>query len=253
MPRPSLLLLALALACACRAKTATVSEVHSVTGRAFERASERHRMVDGQLAARDIDDAEVLRAMRAVPRHRFMPEAVAARAYEDRAQAIGHEVTISQPYIVALMTQTADIEAGERVLEVGTGSGYQAAVLAELGAQVYTIERIEALADRAAATLRELGYSSIEVRHGDGYAGWPERAPFDAIIVTAAPPELPRALTDQLAIGGKLVAPVGRHVGWQQLVVIERSEHGLEREKLLDVAFVPMLPGLDSSRGPGSK
>lgn len=208
-----------------------------------ERADERKQMVARQLVARDIVDERVLAAMLAVPRHRFMPESMAALAYEDGAQPIGHAVTISQPYIVALMTQLADLQPGESVLEIGTGSGYQAAVLAELGAKVYTIERVEALALRAEAKLRELGYRDVEVRYGDGYLGWPEHAPFDAILLTAAPPKLPDTLTDQLAVGGKLIAPVGREVGWQQLIVIERTAAGLQREKVLDVGFVPMLPG----------
>lgn len=228
----------------CRSKPPPVSDGRSkVTKRSFEREHEREQMVTRQLASRDIDDRRVLEAMLAVPRHRFMPAEIAEHAYEDRPQPIGHSVTISQPYIVALMTQLAEVEAGETVLEIGTGSGYQAAVLAELGATVYTIERIEPLARQAQATLRELGYTKVEVRYGDGYAGWPERAPFDVILLTAAPPEVPEALTEQLAVGGRLVAPVGRHVGWQQLVVIERDQQGLVRERVRDVAFVPMLPG----------
>jgi len=243
MTRSSLILLALVLA-ACKSQSSATHDARSrVTDQTHDRADERREMVTRHLEGRDIDDPRVLAAMTAVPRHRFMPAAMAAHAYEDRAQPIGHEVTISQPYIVALMTQLAELEPGERVLEVGTGSGYQAAVLAELGAEVYSIERIEALAERAAATLDELGYDSVEVRHGDGYGGWPEHAPFDAIVVTAAPPTIPDALTEQLAIGGKLVAPVGATVGWQELVIIERTPAGLERRKLLDVAFVPMLRG----------
>jgi protein-L-isoaspartate(D-aspartate) O-methyltransferase len=185
----------------------------------------------------------VLAAIEAVPRHRFVPAELRELAYEDRPLPIGHEVTISQPYMVALMTQLADIQPGERVLEVGTGSGYQAAVLAELGAQVYSIERIEALATQAQNLLLELGYTDVQVRHADGYAGWPEYAPFDAIIVTAAPPSIPTTLTDQLARGGKLVAPVGAELGWQELVVIEKTKDGLRSQRITDVAFVPMLPG----------
>lgn len=208
-----------------------------------ERADERRHMVQRQLVARDIVDARVLAAMLAVPRHRFMPESMDSLAYVDAAQPIGHGVTISQPYIVALMSQLADLQPGETVLEIGTGSAYQAAVLAELGVKVYTIERIEALALRAQAKLRELGYVDVEVRYADGYLGWPEHAPFDAILLTAAPPKVPDALTNQLAVGGKLIAPVGREVGWQQLIVIERTATGLQREMVLDVGFVPMLPG----------
>lgn len=229
----------------CRSQVAPPLEdgQSQVNEQTHERADERQHMVERQLIARDIVDPRVLAAMLAVPRHRFMPESMAALAYVDGAQPIGHDVTISQPYIVALMSQLAALEPGEKVLEIGTGSGYQAAVLAELGAKVFTIERIEALAKRAETNLRELGYDEVEVRHGDGYLGWPEQAPFDAILLTAAPPGVPEALTDQLAIGGWLVAPVGRDLGWQQLIVIERTATGLRREKVLDVGFVPMLPG----------
>lgn len=206
-------------------------------------ARERKQLVDRHLRGRDIVDARVLAAMEAVPRHRFVPPDLLELAYQDRPLPIGHEVTISQPYMVALMTQLADVQPGERVLEVGTGSGYQAAVLAELGAEVYTIERIEALATRSRQLLQELGYANVHVRHGDGYAGWPEQAPFDAILLTAAPPSIPTALTDQLALGGKLVAPVGAKVGWQELIIIENRKDGLRRRRITDVAFVPMLPG----------
>jgi protein-L-isoaspartate(D-aspartate) O-methyltransferase len=244
MRRASIILCTLLACTACRSRPSAVGDGRSkVTHQDYERADERREMVERQLMTRNIDDPDVLAAMLAVPRHRFMPASMAAHAYEDRAQPIGHGVTISQPYIVALMTQLAEVEKGETVLEVGTGSGYQAAVLAELGAKVYTIERIEALASRAAKTLDELGYDEVEVRHGDGYAGWPEHAPFDAILLTAAPPRVPEALTEQLAVGGRLVAPVGRNVGWQQLIVIERGKKGLKREEILDVAFVPMVRG----------
>lgn len=191
--RAGQLIVALLLA-GCRSPDApTLGDGRSqVSNQTYERAGERRAMVERQLAARGIDDSRVLAAMLAVPRHRFMPESMADRAYDDGAQPIGHGVTISQPYIVALMTQLADVQPGEAVLEVGTGSGYQAAVLAELGAKVYSIERIDALARTAAATLRSLGYE-VEVRHGDGYLGWPERAPFAAILLTAAPPTVPSA------------------------------------------------------------
>jgi protein-L-isoaspartate(D-aspartate) O-methyltransferase len=229
----------------CRSQPAPVlgDGRSQVSKQTHDRAEERQQMVQRQLAARDIVDARVLAAMLAVPRHRFMPESMAQLAYVDAAQPIGHDVTISQPYIVALMSQLADLQPGESVLEIGTGSGYQAAVLAELGAKVYTIERVEALARRAEATLRELGYRDVAVRHGDGYLGWPEHAPFDAILLTAAPPKVPEALTDQLAVGGKLIAPVGREVGWQQLIMIERTATGLQRNEVTDVGFVPMLHG----------
>lgn len=208
----------------------------------YERADERQAMVRDQLRARGIADPRVLAAMRAVPRHRFVPAELSEFAYTDTPLPIGHEVTISQPYIVARMSQLADVEPGERVLEIGTGSGYQAAVLAEIGAEVYSIERIAALADQARARLTELGYA-VEVRHGDGWLGWPEHAPFAAILLTAAPSELPQTLVDQLAMGGRLVAPVGKAGGVQRMVVVERRKTGLTRREYDDVAFVPMLPG----------
>ncbi|MFO7566753.1 MAG: protein-L-isoaspartate(D-aspartate) O-methyltransferase [Enhygromyxa sp.] len=220
--------------------TSTPSEVEAPSD---PYAAKRKQLVDRSLRRRDISDPRVLAAIEAVPRHRFVPDELREHAYLDRPLPIGHEVTISQPYIVALMTQLADVQPGERVLEVGTGSGYQAAVLAELGAEVYTIERIEALAARSEAVLAELGYAKVHVRYGDGYAGWPERAPFDAIILTAAPPTIPSALTDQLAVGGKLVAPVGAELGFQELVVVERTRKGLRTRQVLDVAFVPMIEG----------
>ncbi|HEY8430568.1 MAG TPA: protein-L-isoaspartate(D-aspartate) O-methyltransferase, partial [Sandaracinaceae bacterium] len=189
---------------------------------ADDRADERARMVAEQM--RDVRDPRVLAAMRAVPRHRFVPPEEARFAYDDRPLSIGHGQTISQPYIVALMTELADVTRGERVLEIGTGSGYQAAILAELGAEVYTIEIVRPLGERAAALLRELGYANVRARIGDGYRGWPEHAPFDAILLTAAPPEIPRPLLDQLAVGGRLVAPVG--TGDQELVVVRRTEQG---------------------------
>jgi protein-L-isoaspartate(D-aspartate) O-methyltransferase len=200
-------------------------------------------MVDEQLRARDIRSPRVLEAMLDVPRHLFVPLGVRHLSYGDYPLPIELEQTISQPYIVAFMTQALEVERGHRVLEIGTGSGYQAAVLGELAGQVYTIEILAPLADRARQTLAELGYRNVNVRTGNGYLGWPEHAPFDAILLTAAPPKVPEALTDQLAIGGKLIAPVGRDIGWQQLIVIERTERGLQREEVLDVGFVPMLPG----------
>jgi len=202
-----------------------------------ERADERAAMVREQLAGRDVDDEAVLRAMREVPRHRFVPEAQRARAYEDHPLPIGHDQTISQPYIVGLMSQLAEIERGDRVLEIGTGSGYQAAVLAELGAEVWSIEIVRPLGERARRTLDALGYD-VHVRIGDGYAGWPEHAPFDVVILTAAPPEIPQPLLDQLAVGGRLIAPVGR--GSQRLVVITRSADGYDERTVLPVRFVPM-------------
>jgi protein-L-isoaspartate(D-aspartate) O-methyltransferase len=197
----------------------------------------RARMVQQQIAARGVSDGRVLNAMRQVPRHEFVLPAYRERAYDDAPLPIEAEQTISQPYIVALMTELADIQPRDRVLEVGTGSGYQAAVLAQLGAEVRSIEIIEKLARSAHARLQRLGYS-VKVRHGDGYAGWPEHAPFDAILVTAAPPSIPPPLEAQLAVGGKLVVPVGDD--YQQLVVVERTTDGYERRSVAPVRFVPM-------------
>jgi len=201
-------------------------------------AAARERMVAGQIAARGISDARVLEAMRRVQRHLFLPESLRAEAYADRALPIAHGQTISQPYIVALMTELAALRPDARVLEVGTGSGYQAAVLAVLVREVYTIEIVEPLAAEARERLRRLGHANVWVRAGDGYRGWPEKAPFDAILVTAAPPEIPAPLLEQLAPGGRLVAPVGRDR--QELVVVERREGGWSRRTVLPVLFVPM-------------
>jgi protein-L-isoaspartate(D-aspartate) O-methyltransferase len=213
------------------------------------RADERERMVSTQLIARDIDDPRVLAAMRSVPRHEFVPADLTSVAYEDGPLPIGHGVTISQPYIVALMTQLASVRPGDRVLDVGTGSGYQAAVLAAMGAEVYGIEIIEPLATAAAQRLRELGYAAT-IRAGDGWAGWPEHAPFDAIVLAAAPPEIPAALVEQLVVGGRLVLPVGDR--WQQqLVVVTRTAGGFERRIVIPVAFVPMTGGAASNEGAG--
>ena len=190
---------------------------------------------------RGVRDSATLGAMRAVPRHRFVPESVRALAYRDEALPIGHEQTISQPYIVALMTAALRPRPGMNVLEVGTGSGYQAAVLAETGVRVRTIEIVSALADSARARLRALGYTAVEVRHGDGYLGWAEAAPFDAIMLTAAPDSVPAALITQLAPGGRLVAPVGAADEVQDLILIEKDESGaLKRTTLLPVRFVPL-------------
>jgi len=196
-------------------------------------------MVSKQIEARGVRDARVLRAMRAVPRHRFIPESQSAYAYDDRPLPIGHRQTISQPYIVALMSELADLNPGDTVLEVGTGSGYQAAVLAEMGVKVFSIEIIEPLAKEAKATLDELGYGKrVMVRHGDGYAGWPEHAPFDAVIVTAAPPKIPEPLKQQLEVGGRLVIPVGKH--YQSLLRVTRTKEGFREQSMIPVRFVPM-------------
>jgi protein-L-isoaspartate(D-aspartate) O-methyltransferase len=198
-------------------------------------------MVAEQLAApgRDITNARVLAAMAKVPRHEFVPERGRPQAYEDHPLPIGHGQTISQPFIVAFMTEKLQPRPKDRVLEIGTGSGYQAAVLAELVAEVYTIEIIEDLARQAAADLKRLGYTNVHVRAGDGYKGWPEAAPFDAIIVTCAPERIPQPLTDQLKDGGHMIIPVG--AGYeQQLVLLSKRGGKLEQQAILPVRFVPM-------------
>jgi protein-L-isoaspartate(D-aspartate) O-methyltransferase len=210
-------------------------------------ARTRERLVQ-RLAANGITSATVLERIRAVPRHLFIDEALSSRAYEDSALPIGQGQTISQPYIVALMTQ-ALLENGEtrrleKVLEVGTGCGYQTAILAPLVGQLFTIERIAALQRPARQRLASLGFGNIRFRHGDGFEGWPGQAPFDGILVAAAPAELPQALLDQLAPGGRLIIPVGP-VGNQELVRMTRSAAGFEREHLCWVTFVPLLEGKD--------
>ena len=192
-----------------------------------------------------VRDSTTLAAMRAVPRHEFVLPRDSARAYDDEPLPIGQDQTISQPYIVAFMTQALRPRPGLKVLEVGTGSGYQAAVLAQTGCKVYTVEIIRALADSARARLVRLGYTGIEVRHGDGYQGWPEVAPFDAIMLTAAPEQIPQELVRQLAPGGRLVAPVGSEHRAQKLVLLEKDRAGrVRRTDLLPVWFVPMRRGL---------
>lgn len=202
-------------------------------------AALRREMVRLQIEARGVRDTAVLRVMREVPRHRFVPETPPALAYGDRALPISHGQTISQPYIVAFMAEAADIGPTERVLEIGTGSGYGAAVLAGLAAEVYTIEIIPELAERARTTLERTGYPNVRVLAGNGWLGWPEHAPFDAIVVTAAPPEVPPALVDQLALGGVLVVPVGEV--FQVLRVLRKTVRGLVEEASLPVQFVPMV------------
>jgi len=198
----------------------------------------REVMVRDTIAERGVQDPRVLKAMRKVPRHEFVPEAQRRYAYEDRPLPIGHGQTISQPYMVAIMTEVAEIGPDCKVLEIGTGSGYGAAVLGEVAKDVFTIEIVEPLAAEAAKTLKRLGYSNVRVRAGDGYRGWPEEAPFDAIIVTAAPPEVPEPLKDQLKVGGRLVLPVGTRT--QHLRVLTRTPEGFVEHPLFEVRFVPM-------------
>jgi protein-L-isoaspartate(D-aspartate) O-methyltransferase len=198
----------------------------------------RLAMVSSQIEARRVRDPVVLQAMRTVPRHLFVPPEYREQAYADHPLPVGERQTISQPYIVALMTELAAPRPGSKVLEVGTGSGYQAAVLAACGAEVYTIEILPVLAKRAAELLERLGYEKLHTRTGDGYDGWPEAAPFDAIVVTAAPAEIPQPLLDQLAPGGRLVIPVGSYS--QELVTVTRTADGFERRSVTPVRFVPM-------------
>ena len=202
------------------------------------RQVERSRMVDEQLRARDINSAKVLDAMLEVPRHLFVPETQRAASYGDHPLPIGHEQTISQPYIVAFMTQALEIAPEHRVLEIGTGSGYQAAVLGVLAKDVYTIEIVAPLAERARVTLSNLGYRNVHVRTGNGYLGWPEHAPYDRIMVTAAPAEVPAALVEQLKVGGLMAIPVG--TATQELRILRRTPAGTETLHTLPVRFVPM-------------
>jgi len=199
----------------------------------------RSQMVERQLKGRDIKDRRVLEAMGRIPRHRFVPKRLHDAAYFDRPLPIGHKQTISQPYVVALMTQLAQVGPKDRALDIGTGSGYQAAVLAELCKEVYSIEIVKPLAEDAKKRLANLGYKNLEVKHGDGYQGWKEHAPFDVIIVAAAPDHIPKPLIEQLAVGGRLVIPVGEFA--QNIEVVEKLPDGkIRRWKEIPVRFVPM-------------
>ena len=218
-----------------------VTEVSSAPGLAAAAdtwADLRLRMVERQLRGRDIQDPRVLAAMARVPRHQFVPASQQVWAYDDRPLPIGYRQTISQPYIVAYMTQALELPPEATVLEIGTGSGYQAAVLAELGYEVYTIEIVPELAARAEATLEALGYQNVHVRHGDGYQGWPEHAPFDGVIVTAAPDHVPSPLVDQLAINARLVIPVGDRR--QEMTILTKTDNGVVERTTIPVLFVPM-------------
>jgi protein-L-isoaspartate(D-aspartate) O-methyltransferase len=203
-----------------------------------QREEARLRMVREQLSGRDITDPRVLEAMSRVPRHLFVPEPERANAYGDHPLPIGHGQTISQPYIVAFMTQSLDIQPDHRVLEIGTGSGYQAAILAELAKEVYTIEIVAPLAERARETLAALNYRNVHVRTGNGYLGWPEHAPYDRIMVTAAPTDVPPALVEQLIAGGIMAIPVGDF--FQELRILRKTASGLETLATMPVRFVPM-------------
>ena len=209
-------------------------------------AERRAKMVETQIVARGVRDPRVLAAMREVPRHLFVPETEAPHAYEDHPLPIGGNQTISQPYIVALMTELAEIAPEEKALEIGTGSGYQSAVLARLAREVYSIEIVPQLARESAERLTKLGYANVFVREGDGYRGWPEKAPFDAIIVTAAPDRIPQPLLDQLAPGGRMVIPVGSF--FQELKVLSKDKNGKITEKdILPVRFVPMTGEIEKT------
>lgn len=204
--------------------------------------AQQDEMIARDIEARGVRDRRVLEAMREVPRQEFVPQESQTEAYADRPLRIGHGQTISQPYVVGLMTQMLDVRPRDRVLEIGTGSGYQAAVLSRLAGEVFSIEIVEELGRTAADRLERLGFDNVHVRIGDGYAGWPEQAPFDRIILTAAPPEIPQALIEQLAPGGRLVAPEGERWELQYLITIDKDERGrIERRRGDAVRFVPMV------------
>ncbi|HEY2680667.1 MAG TPA: protein-L-isoaspartate(D-aspartate) O-methyltransferase [Candidatus Udaeobacter sp.] len=213
---------------------------HQQTRTAADFAEQRQRMVEQQLKPRGIKDERVLAAMARVPREEFIPADVRGDAYEDGPLPIGYDQTISQPYIVAFMTEQLRPRPNDRVLEIGSGSGYQAAILANLVADVYTIEIVEPLAKTAEATLQRLGYKNVHIKVGDGYKGWPEQAPFDAIIVTCAPENVPQPLIDQLKDGGRMIIPVGERFA-QQLYLLEKKNGQLKESVTLPVRFVPML------------
>jgi protein-L-isoaspartate(D-aspartate) O-methyltransferase len=212
------------------------SSINQRTEKMYEKM--RIRMVEDQIERRGIRDEKVLEAMRKVPRHEFVPDHLKKYAYADEPLPIGEDQTISQPYIVAYMTKFLNLKPNHKVLEIGTGSGYQAAVLAEIIDTVFTIEIVDVLANRAKKTLERLGYENVLVKRGDGYKGWPEHAQFDAIIITAAPTKIPQPLKEQLKVGGHMILPLGDHS--QELVLIEKEETGYKQDKLLPVRFVPM-------------
>jgi len=201
--------------------------------------AKRERMVEDQIERRGIKDQSVLKAMKEVKRHLFVPSRLQSSAYVDNPLPIGLGQTISQPYIVAYMSEAVRLKADDKVLEIGTGSGYQAAVLGEIVKEVYTIEILKPLAESAEKLLKELGYKNIFVKHGDGYKGWKEHAPFDAIVVTAAPENVPENLVEQLAVGGRMIVPVGSF--YQELYLITKTERGVEKKAILPVRFVPMV------------
>jgi protein-L-isoaspartate(D-aspartate) O-methyltransferase len=237
-------LLALGLAAPLCAAAMAAEDRYAAARKRLLAEIERDMRATAGSTGRSALSPRVAQAMAKVPRERFVPPELADRAYENRPLPIGHEQTISQPFIVALMTELVDPQPTDRVLEIGTGSGYQAAVLAELVARVYTIEIVRPLGERAAEVLRQLGYRNVETRIGDGYAGWPEAAPFDAIVVTAAPDHVPQPLIDQLAPGGRLIAPIGSRYGIQQLQLLRKDAQGrIATRSVLEVRFVPLTRG----------
>jgi len=230
------------LACAAPGADATERRNPDSGQQATDSFAEARADLLRELRRQGIESEAVLAAMDRVPRERFVTPGFVDLAYSNQALPIGREQTISQPYIVALMTELIDPQPTDRILEIGTGSGYQAAVLGELGAEVFTIEIIAELAGSAAAKLEEMGYERIHVRHGDGYLGWPDEAPFDKVIVTAAPEEIPTALVEQLRIGGRMVVPVGPRYAVQQLMLLEKGEDGrIRTSRIIPVRFVPMV------------
>jgi protein-L-isoaspartate(D-aspartate) O-methyltransferase len=229
---PSGLLLAALLASGCEQPGRAASQ---------DRQQEARQMIESQIRGRGVRDERVLEAMRRVPRHEFVPAEQQQVAYGDHALPIGYGQTISQPYIVGFMTEALMLRESDAVLEIGSGSGYQAAILAELAREVYSIELVPALAERAKQTLARLGYRNAHVRAGDGYQGWPEHAPFTRIIVTAAPEEIPQALVEQLAVGGRMILPVGPAGGDQELLILTKAEDGITTVRSLPVRFVPMV------------
>lgn len=230
----SAVLLLLVLACAC----ILIEPAHAQ--QADPVATARRSMIEHDLKGRDITDPAVLQAMHDVPRHRFVGPALQAQAYADCPLPIGHGQTISQPYVVAFMTQMLEVRPEDKILEIGTGCGYQAAVLARLAQQVYTIEIVKPLADDARTLLAELGYKNISVKTGDGFEGWREHAPFDKIILTCAVKEIPPALIEQLQDGGRIISPIGATGGVQQLVLATKTNGELKHKQVLPVRFVPM-------------
>ncbi len=233
----TIVLLTAGILCSSTGFVAAQEENPEKREKVYER--KRMKMVEEQIARRGVKDERVLQAMRLVKRHELVPERYRSQAYADHPLPIGEQQTISQPYIVGLMSQLLSSEPGDKILEIGTGSGYQAAILAEMGLEVYSIEIIETLATRATRDLKRLGYPDVQVKWGDGYAGWPSEAPFDGIIITAAPPKLPEPLIEQTKVGGRIVVPEGR--GVQDLkVYTKRKDGSLKVKRVIPVRFVPM-------------